>query len=314
MEITRRQFLASTAIATTALEVEGAAEADAPFAIVLGTAQDGGFPQAGCKKVCCNNAWGDATKRRAPASLGIIDPVSGQRWLIECTPSFPRQARRFDAAQPKLAGRIDGILLTHAHMGHYAGLLHLGREVMGADGVPVHAMPRMEQFLRTQGPWSQLVDLKNIALKPMRDGRAIALNKRLRVTPFLVPHRDEFSETVGFRIEGPRQKILWLPDIDKWERWKTPLEKALAGVDVAYLDATFYADGELGGRDMSKIPHPFIAETMHRLKNQPAAVRAKVRFIHLNHTNPAHNPRSIAAKAIHSAGFRVAVQGERVEL
>lgn len=311
MEINRRQFLTTSAIATTAL---GAAEADAPFAVVLGTAQDGGFPQAGCKKVCCKNAWGDATKRRDPASLGLIDPISGQRWLIECTPSFPRQARRFDAALPKLAGRIDGILLTHAHMGHYAGLLHLGREVMGADGVPVHAMPRMEKFLRTQGPWSQLVQLKNIALRPMRDGRAFALNKRLRVTPFLVPHRDEFSETVGFRIEGPRQKILWLPDIDKWERWKTPLEKALAGVDVAYLDATFYTDGELGGRDMSKIPHPFIAETMRRLKTQPAAVRAKVRFIHLNHTNPAHNPRSAAAKVIRAAGFRVAEQGERVDL
>jgi pyrroloquinoline quinone biosynthesis protein B len=311
LEINRRQFLTTSAIATTAL---GAAEADAPFAVVLGTAQDGGFPQAGCKKVCCKNAWGDATKRRDPASLGLIDPISGQRWLIECTPSFPRQARRFDAALPKLAGRIDGILLTHAHMGHYAGLLHLGREVMGADGVPVHAMPRMEKFLRTQGPWSQLVQLKNIALRPMRDGRAFALNKRLRVTPFLVPHRDEFSETVGFRIEGPRQKILWLPDIDKWERWKTPLEKALAGVDVAYLDATFYTDGELGGRDMSKIPHPFIAETMRRLKTQPAAVRAKVRFIHLNHTNPAHNPRSAAAKVIRAAGFRVAEQGERVDL
>ena len=311
MEINRRQFLTTSAIATTAL---GAAEADAPFAVVLGTAQDGGFPQAGCKKVCCKNAWGDAAKRRDPASLGLIDPVSGQRWLVECTPSFPRQARRFDAALPKLAGRIDGLLLTHAHMGHYAGLLHLGREVMGADGVPVHAMPRMEKFLRTQGPWSQLVQLKNIALRPMRDGRAFALNKRLRVTPFLVPHRDEFSETVGFRIEGPRQKILWLPDIDKWERWKTPLEKALAGVDVAYLDATFYTDGELGGRDMSKIPHPFIAETMRRLKTQPAAVRAKVRFIHLNHTNPAHNPRSAAAKVIRAAGFRVAEQGERVDL
>jgi pyrroloquinoline quinone biosynthesis protein B len=315
LEITRRQFLASTAIATTAaLRVEGVEPARGPFAVVLGTAQDGGFPQAGCKKVCCKNAWGEAAKRRDPASLGIIDPISGQRWFVECTPSFPRQARRFDAAHPKLAGRIDGILLTHAHMGHYAGLLHLGREVMGADGVPVHAMPRMEKFLRTQGPWSQLVQLKNIALRPMRDGRAFVLNKRLRVTPFLVPHRDEFSETVGFRIEGPRQKILWLPDIDKWERWETPLEKALAGVDVAYLDATFYADGELPGRDMSKIPHPFIAETMRRLKNQPAAVRAKVRFIHLNHTNPAHDPRSAAAKAIRAAGFRVAEQGERVEL
>ena len=307
----RRQFLACTAGAAAALH---AAPAGGPFAIVLGTAQDGGYPQAGCKKDCCKGAWGDAAKRRDVASLGIVDPDNGQRWFIECSPSFPRQVRRLDEAYPKLVGKLDGILLTHAHIGHYAGLIHLGREVMGARGVPVHVMPRMEKFLSTQGPWSQLVGLKNIQLSPMRDKRALALNKRLRVTPFLVPQRDEFSETVGFRIEGPNQKILWLPDLDKWEKWKTPPEKALKDVDVAYLDGTFFANGELPGRDMSKIPHPFIAETMRRLKGQPDAVRAKVRFIHLNHTNPAHNPKSTAAKAIHAAGMRVAGQGERVNL
>ena len=307
----RRQFLACTAGVAVALQ---AAPAGGPFAVVLGTAQDGGYPQAGCKKDCCKGAWGDDAKRRDVASLGIVDPTTSQRWFIECRPSFPRQVRRLDEAHPKLAGKLDGILLTHAHIGHYAGLIHLGREVMGSKGVPVHAMPRMEKFLRTQGPWSQLVGLKNIKLVPMRDGRAFALNKHLRVTPFLVPHRDEFSETVGFRIEGPNQKILWLPDIDKWEKWKTSLEKALKDVDVAYLDGTFFANGELPGRDMSKIPHPFIAETMRRLKGQPDAVRAKVRFIHLNHTNPAHNPKSTAAKQIRAKGMRVAEQGERVNL
>jgi len=307
----RRHFLACTAGAAVALR---AAPAGGPFAIVLGTAQDGGYPQAGCKKNCCKGAWGDDAKRRDVASLGIVDPATSQRWFIECSPSFPRQVRRLDEAHPKLAGKLDGILLTHAHIGHYAGLIHLGREVMGARGVPVHVMPRMEKFLRTQGPWSQLVSLKNIQLSPMRDGRAFALNKRLRVTPFLVPHRDEFSETVGFRIDGPSQKILWLPDIDKWEKWKTPLEKTLKDVDVAYLDGTFFADGELPGRDMSKIPHPFIAETMRRLKDQPDAVRTKVRFIHLNHTNPAHNPRSSATQQIRATGMHVAEQGERVNL
>jgi pyrroloquinoline quinone biosynthesis protein B len=282
--------------------------------VVLGTAQDGGYPQAGCKKECCKGLWGDDTKRRDVASLGIVDPVGGQRWFIECSPSFPRQVRRLDEAHPKLAGKLDGILLTHAHIGHYAGLIHLGREVMGTKGIPVHVMPRMEKFLRTQGPWNQLVGLNNIRLSPMRDGRVFSLNKRLRVTPFLVPHRDEFSETVGFQIEGPAKKILWLPDIDKWEKWKTPLEKVLKDVDVAYLDGTFFANGELPGRDMSKIPHPFITETMTRLKDQPASLRAKVRFIHLNHTNPAHDSDGIAAAQIRKAGMRVAKQGERVEL
>ena len=89
---------------------------------------------------------------------------------------------------------------------------------------------------------------------------------------------------------------------------------ALKDVDVAYLDGTFFANGELPGRDMSKIPHPFIAETMRRLKDQPDAVRAKVRFIHLNHTNPAHNPKSSATQQIRATGMRVAEQGERVNL
>lgn len=311
----RRKFIASSSLAAFGLSSRSfSAHDSSPFAVVLGTAQDGGYPQAGCKKECCKGLWDDAAKRRDVASLGIVDPVSSQRWFIECSPSFPRQVRRLDEAHPKLAGKLDGILLTHAHIGHYAGLIHLGREVMGTKSTPVHAMPRMEKFLRTQGPWSQLVSLENIRLSSMRDGRAFSLNKRLRVTPFLVPHRDEFSETVGFQIEGPAKKILWLPDIDKWEKWKTPLEKALKDVDVAYLDGTFFANGELPGRDMSKIPHPFITETMTRLKDRPASLRAKVRFIHLNHTNPAHHSDGSAAKQIRKAGMRVAKQGERVEL
>jgi len=310
--VNRRNFITTTAAGLAMPAV--AQPSDNPFAVVLGTAQDGGFPQAGCKKDCCKNAWAKATQRRDPACLGIVDPATGERFFVECTPSFPRQLKRLDDAHPQRAGRIGGILLTHAHIGHYAGLIHLGREVIGAKSVPVHVMPRMEKFLRTHGPWSQLVKLENISLKPIRDARPFRLSQRLKVTPLLVPHRDEFSETVAFRIEGPRQKILWLPDIDKWARWKTPLEKALADVDVAYLDGTFYADGELPGRDMSKIPHPFIAETMRRLKSQPAATRAKVRFIHLNHTNPAHHPNSPATKAIRAAGFHVATQSERVDL
>ena len=311
----RRNFIINSSWSTFGLVTMcSSAQKDSPFAVVLGTAQDGGYPQAGCKKDCCKGLWEDVSRRRDVASLGIVDPVTEQRWFIECTPSFPRQVRRLDGAYPKLGGKIDGIMLTHAHIGHYAGLIHLGREVMGAKSVLVHVMPRMEKFLRTQGPWSQLVELKNIELKPMRDNHPVNLNNRIKVYPFLVPHRDEFSETVGFKIEGPSNKILWLPDIDKWEKWNTPLEKVLRGVDVAYLDGTFYAQGELPGRDMSKIPHPLIAETIRRLEGKEDSLRRKVRFIHLNHTNPAHNPNSVATRQIEKAGMCVAVQGERVEL
>ena len=287
----------------------------APFAVVLGIAQDAGYPQAGCKKDCCAPAWSDSSKRRHTASLAIVDPISKERWLIDCTPNFPDQLQALDTAagftQPNV---VSGILLTHAHIGHYAGLVHLGREVMGADNVPVYTMPRMRAFLKSDGPWSQLVALRNIRLNLLRDGAGIRLNKRIRITPLQVPHRDEFSETVGYRIQGPEKSALYLPDIDKWERWSNEIEKEIAKVDVAWLDGTFFDGDELPGRDMSKIPHPFIVESIARFAPLPKRERAKIRFIHLNHTNTALDETGPAAKVIREAGHNVARQGAKFPL
>jgi pyrroloquinoline quinone biosynthesis protein B len=284
------------------------------YLVVLGIAQDAGFPQAGCRKNCCRDAWNSLTKRRSPASLAIVDSASRQRWLLECTPQFRDQLRLLGNAAPTKTLGLDGVFLTHAHIGHYAGLIQLGREVMGTKRVPVYAMPRMKQFLQGNGPWSQLVTLGNIDIRELADARPVRLNQHLTVTPFLVPHRDEFSETVGFRIQGPNRSAIFLPDIDKWERWNTNIEDILRTVDVAYLDGTFFADGELPGRDMSKIPHPFVAETIERLAKLPARERAKVRFLHFNHTNPVLDPQSDAAEAVRAAGHRLAVEGERFDL
>lgn len=288
---------------------------DEPFLVVLGVAQDAGYPQAGCRKACCQNAFGDAAARRFAASVAVVDPVSGQRWLFDCTPDFREQLRLLDeVAAPKKAAAIDGIFLTHAHVGHYSGLIHLGREVMGTQAVPVFTMPRMQKFLTNNGPWSQLVSLKNIELKPLADAKSVQLNDRISVTPLLVPHRDEFSETVGFVIKGPSRSVLFLPDIDKWGKWKTPIEQVISEVDVAYLDGTFFANGEIPGRDMSLIPHPFVTESLSRFAKLSESDRAKVRFIHLNHTNPALRADSPATRTIRSSGSDVAAQGERQEL
>lgn len=284
---------------------------DRPYLVVLGNAQDAGYPQSGCHKGCCARAWSNPGLRSHASSMGIVDPQSGQRWLIDCTPAFPDQLRMLDRlAPPRQLPGIDGILLTHAHIGHYTGLVHLGREVMGARGVPVHAMPRMREFLTGHGPWSQLVALGNIILKDLENGKSVQLNERIRVTPFLVPHRDEFSETVGFRIEGPTHSAIYLPDIDKWKRWSTSIEDVLAKVDVAFLDGTFFADGELPGRNMAAIPHPFVSESIARLAKLPPAERSKVRFLHLNHTNPLLDAGSAASRSVQKAGHHVARQGE----
>ncbi|HSY48599.1 MAG TPA: MBL fold metallo-hydrolase [Thermoanaerobaculia bacterium] len=257
-----------------------------PYTIVLGIAQDGGYPQAGCNRPDCIAAWHDLKLRQRVVSLAIVDPQSHQRWIIDATPDFPSQLRTLDEAAPRADGAplLDGILLTHAHIGHYLGLAQLGREVIGARSVRVYAMPRMREFLERNAPWDQIVKLQNIELAPLEDGVAVSLNERISVTPLRVPHRDEYSETVAFLIRGPSRSILWLPDIDKWEKWSTPLESVLARVDVAYLDGTFYDASELPGRDLREIPHPLITETLSRLAASP--MLAKVRFIHLNQSNP----------------------------
>jgi pyrroloquinoline quinone biosynthesis protein B len=286
-----------------------------PFAVVLGIAQDGGYPQAGTKE---SAAWEDPAQRRLVASLALVDPLSGERWLVDCTPDFPRQLHRLDEIAPA-AGTpgLAGILLTHAHVGHYAGLIHLGREAMGAQEVPVYALPRMADFLRKNGPWELLVRLRNIVIAPLAAGVPVRLGARLTATPLLVPHRDEYSETVAFRIAGPTRTLLWLPDIDKWEKWDaqgTKLETVLAGVDVAYLDGTFFADGEVPGRSMAEIPHPFVRETIARLAGLPAAERGKVHFVHLNRTNPLVRGDAKTRAEVAAAGMAVAEEGEQQPL
>lgn len=286
-----------------------------PYLVVLGISQDGGVPQAGTKE---HPGWSDPAFRRLVTSLALVDPVSKQRWIFDATPDFREQLHQLDEIAPA-EGKpgLDGIFLTHAHMGHYPGLMHLGHESMGAAGVPVYAMPRMREYLRDNGPWSQLVRYENIVLRPLGDRVSVLLNERISVTPFLVPHRQEYSEVVGFRIEGPHRSALFIPDIDSWEEWDemgTRIEEVITSVDVAFLDGTFFANGEIEGRDMSGFPHPFITHSMNRLDGLAPEEKAKVRFIHLNHTNPALWPESEAYEAVVEKGFRLAQEGERVDL
>ena len=303
-----------------------AAPSAGPYALVLGTAQDAGLPQLGCTAACCESARRDPERRRLVASLLVVDPESGGRWLFDATPDLREQVERARGHPP---GRsppgnrpplFEAIYLTHAHMGHFAGLLQLGQEAYAARGQPVLGTARMVDFLERDEPWALAVRSGHLAprvLVPDRrepllgpDGEPTALS----VTAFLVPHRDEVTDTVGYLIEGPTRRLAYLPDIDKWERWERPLEDLLADVDIALVDGSFYADGEIPGRSLADIPHPFISETLTRLADQPASLRARVVFTHLNHSNPAATPDSPAAQAIQATGMSIAQEGQRFNL
>ena len=282
-----------------------------PFVVVLGTLQDGGSPHMGCEKECCKNP--DASRK--VVSLGLIDPVSNKKFLLEASPDFVAQTRMLKAFLPSSANTLpDGIFLTHAHIGHYAGLMFLGREAMNSKAVPVYAMPKMKSFLENNGPWSQLVSLNNILINPLSEGKWEKISPSLRVKPILVPHRDEFSETVGFIIEGPQKKLLFIPDIDKWEKWRTAIVSLIKEVDYALIDGTFFSAAEVGNRNIAEIPHPLVQESMKLFDSMPAKEKEKIMFIHFNHTNPLLNEESKEARLVKSKGFRIAKMNLRLDL
>jgi len=292
-------------------KAQDAASQSSQYITVLGIAQDGGYPQAGCTAEHCLRHWRGEEAKRHVVSLGLTDQTSGQNWLFEATPDFTGQLQQLFHASG--SNNLSGIFLTHAHMGHYAGLLQLGREAMGAKGIPVYVMPRMKEFLEKNAPWSQLVALGNIKLILMEQDQPIQLTPNLRVIPVTVPHRDEFSETVGFRVETSEKSLLFIPDIDKWPLWKKDIRTEVARVEVALLDATFYQEGELPNRNMSEIPHPFVAETINLFSPLPVTEKWKIKFIHFNHTNPLilEGPERDQVKSL---GFDVATEGERIVL
>lgn len=282
--------------------------------IVLGAGQDAGAPQFGNPD---DPAWQDSSLRLSASSLALVDHSASTRYLFDAAPQITDQLQRLDALVPPKGPNegVSGIFLTHAHIGHYAGLMFFGREVAGASRVPVFAMPRMRGFLSANGPWEQLVALENILLNDLTERVPVSVSEQIRVTPYRVPHRDEYSETVGFVIETEGKSALFLPDIDSWEEWETDysirLEDMVSRVDFAFIDATFYDDDELPGRDMSQIPHPRVTESMTLLDHFPIEVRARVHFIHYNHTNAIRFPDSPQTQTVLSRGFNIAREGDR---
>jgi pyrroloquinoline quinone biosynthesis protein B len=283
------------------------------YITVLGIAQDAGYPQINCEKECCKAYNEGKVKKKLISCLGLIDKDAKKKYVFDATPDFTQQTQILKSEHLDNGQVVDGVFLTHAHIGHYTGLMYLGREAMGASKIPVYAMPKMKNYLETNGPWSQLVALNNVELQQMQSDEIIHLNTNLKVTPFLVPHRDEFSETVGYKVEGEHKSALFIPDINKWSLWERDIIEEVKKVDYAFLDATFFKDGEIP-RPMSEVPHPFITETVSLFENEPKETKQKIYFIHFNHSNPALQEAHPLKDSISKLGFNFAKEGERFSL
>ena len=275
---------------------------------VLGTIQDGGIPHMGCSKECCSNYFLSKKSRIGVSSLGVSNLKYNTNYIIDATPNINFQLiDLIGNADP--SKKLNGIFLTHAHMGHYAGLLNFGRESLNSKNIPLYLMPKFYNFILNNGPWNQLVELNNIKLNKIYNREKVILHNNLSFTPIQVPHRDEYSETVGYVIEGTHKKALYIPDIDKWAKWEVSIVEMIKSVDYAFLDGTFFDEKEINNRDISEIPHPFIVESLKLFKELDESEKSKVYFIHLNHTNPVLNSESSEYKKVISAGFNIAKTG-----
>jgi Metal-dependent hydrolases of the beta-lactamase superfamily I len=274
--------------------------------IVLGIAQDGGVPHLGCRQKIC------LTQHHFVSSLAVVSGDS--LYLFDATPDLRAQHFGLIQRYPDLARKniFDGIFLSHAHIGHYTGLMFLGKESVSTDKVPVYCSAEMAHFLTSNAPWSLLVSNQNIELHVFDSGKSVSLNG-LSVTPLAVPHRREFTDTHGFLIKGPKKSLLLISDIDSWEPVKDSLSGWLKTADYALLDGTFYSGNELPGRDIHLVPHPTIEASLQVFQSL-APFRAAIFFIHLNHTNPLLDPDSPESRKLSATPYRVAAEWQEFAL
>ena len=280
---------------------------------VLGTAQDAGIPHPNCHCRTCSLARRDSKYRRAAASLSLHFEETDSWYLIDPTPDFKEQLDMVqqDSASTKL---MDGIFLTHAHIGHYTGLMFLGKEAIATNQLPVMAGRAMKAFLEIHYPWKQLVDFKNIELKELKEEEPFILPEGVSVVPLEVPHRNEFSETFGFFIKGIHKTMLYIPDIDGWEMWQTNLDDLMQEVDYCLIDGTFYSEAELAaiGRRYQEVPHPLITHSMKTFA--PYKENTEIYFTHFNHSNPVISEDTTCREKLEAEGFHVLEEGMEFEL
>ena len=274
---------------------------------ILGVVQDWGMPHLGNNETCCENIKQD----KYVTSLMLMNNENNESFLFDASPDINKQ---LNFMGDRIKKDLKGIFLTHAHIGHYTGLMYFGREALNSKLVNVYAMPRMKKFLEENGPWSQLVSLQNISIIELSNESKISIDSNVIVQPVEVPHRAEFSETVGYKIYGPNKTALFIPDIDKWYLWEKSIIDEIKQVDYAIIDATFYDSKEVNYRDISEIPHPFVTESMDLFDSIDIKEKNKIYFIHLNHTNPLINKDSDQYKLVRSKGYNVAEEGMKLNL
>ena len=272
--------------------------------LVLGSAQDAGVPQIGCLCANCKEARKNRAFERFGPSIALLHPRKKFCYIIDASPDIKQQ---IEIIRNHLTINnnfpITAIFLTHAHYGHCSGLWQLGKECISVKNLPVYCTSKMKSFLATNHPFHHLIDDKNIQINDFLIDEELDF-EGFSIKSFEVPHRNEFADTVGYKIKSDKT-LIYLPDIDDWN---DQILEIISEADFALIDGTFYSSTELPRSIV--VPHPPIDRSIELMKD----FDTKIYFTHLNHTNKILIRNGKEKKEIIKKGFKIASDGLVLEI
>ena len=108
--------------------------AQTEYIYVLGNVQDAGLPHIGCQHKFCKEKFSEF-EEYFTTSIAVVDPVEKKYILFEASPDIPYQLNYLEKEIFNEFLLPESIFITHAHIGHYTGLLYFGREALGAKNL-----------------------------------------------------------------------------------------------------------------------------------------------------------------------------------
>jgi pyrroloquinoline quinone biosynthesis protein B len=284
---------------------------------VLGSAAGGGVPQWNCGCVHCAAARRGLAPRRSQSSFAVS--AEGETWwLINVSPDVAAQIEDFAPLQPReLRGSpIAGMLLTDANVDHIGGLAVLRQtHPAGFQLFSSGVVRRIATLQAAFSPFAEPPHRWQAVTEPFELGGGA-----LRVTPFPVPGltpgyagRERTPGAVlAYKIEAPAAgaSVLFAPVFAAIDE---TLAAALAGVDVAFLDGSFWSDDELRAEGLDDKPARSLGHLPVGGAEGSLATIAPLRnrriYAHLNNSNPLLDPTSLAADTLRADGAELAFDG-----
>lgn len=264
---------------------------------ILGNVQDGGVPHLGCECDMCEAAREDERKQKYVGALLIKEDNSDKtvRYLIDATPDIRYQIT---------GNYLDGVFISHGHLGHIGGLPFFGTESLDTNDLEIFCTADLKDFVMKNDPFRLMVDRDQIKLNEVENNESVEI-QGCAVEFREVLHRYVNTDTVSFMIKGEDKKLYYMSDIDEWtENAKSNVKEA----DIAIVDGTFWTKEELDRYE--EVPHPPVKETMEEFSDSDTDIY----FTHLNHTNPALREDSEEREELEERGFEVVEKGDEFEV